>query len=95
MAARSFRKRLEEAVLERHCANHPMTEKWARGELSNRCLMGWAAEQWHWVNKMSTPTFYICKDAPGDVFDLVLRASRLDDLRGGSRAIDCFQSLDG
>ena len=43
MAARSFRKRLEEAVLERHCANHPMTEKWARGELSNRCLMGWAA----------------------------------------------------
>ena len=67
MAARSFRKRLEEAVLERHCANHPMTEKWARGELSNRCLMGWAAEQWHWVNKMSTPTFYICKDAPGDV----------------------------
>jgi len=30
-------------------------------------MMGWAAEQWHWVSKMNTPTFYICKDAPNDV----------------------------
>jgi pyrroloquinoline-quinone synthase len=67
MAARSFRKQLEDAVLERHCANHPMTEKWARGEVSNRCMMGWAAEQYHWVTKMNAPTFFICKDAPDDV----------------------------
>ena len=65
--SRTFRKRLEEAVNERHCANHPMTEKWAVGELSKHCMMGWAAEQWHWVSKMNTPTFYICKDAPDDV----------------------------
>src|SRR5438045_1138024 len=32
--ATSFRQELEAAVMERHCANHPMTEKWARGELS-------------------------------------------------------------
>ena len=66
MATRSFRKQLEDAVLERHCANHPMTEKWARGEVGNRCMMGWAAEQWHWVSKMTPPTFFICKDAPDD-----------------------------
>ena len=65
--SRTFRKQLEAAVSERHCADHPMTEKWARGELSKRCMMGWAAEQWHWVSKMSTPTFFICKDAPDDV----------------------------
>ena len=34
MAGKSaFRGELEDAVLERHCANHPMTEKWAKGEL--------------------------------------------------------------
>lgn len=65
--ARTFRKQLEDAVLERHCANHPMTEKWAKGEVSHRCMMGWAAEQYHWVNKMNTPTFLICREAPDDV----------------------------
>ena len=65
--SRTFRKRLEEAVNERHCANHPMTEKWAEGKLSKNCMMGWASEQWHWVSKMNTPTFYICKDAPDEV----------------------------
>ena len=65
--SRTFRKRLEEAVNERHCANHPMTEKWADGKLSKNCMMGWATEQWHWVSKMNTPTFYICKDAPDEV----------------------------
>ena len=29
----NFRKALEDAVSERHCANHPMTEKWAHGPL--------------------------------------------------------------
>ena len=65
--SRTFRKRLEEAVNERHCANHPMTEIWAEGKLSKNCMMGWATEQWHWVSKMNTPTFYICKDAPDEV----------------------------
>lgn len=46
-----------------------MTEKWARGELGHRCMMGWAAQQWHWVSKMNPVAFYICKDAPNDVID--------------------------
>lgn len=65
--SRTFRKSLQEAVAARHCADHPMTEKWARGELGRRCMMGWAAQQWHWVSRMNPVAFYICKDAPDDV----------------------------
>jgi len=68
MAAKStFRKTLEDAVNERHCADHPMTKDWARGALSKRCLMGWAIEQYHWVSNMRTKDFYICAHAPDDV----------------------------
>lgn len=70
--SRTFRKALEEAVAARHCADHPMTEKWAQGELGHRCMMGWAAQQWHWVSKMNPVAFYICKDAPDDVVDAEL-----------------------
>jgi len=72
----SFRQELEAAVLERHCANHPMTEKWARGELGRSALMGWAVEHWHWVSKMDIPPFYICAKAPADV-----RQEELDNFR--------------
>ena len=51
----SFRDELEAAVLERHCANHPMTEKWARGELGRNPMMGWAVEHWHWISRMKAP----------------------------------------
>jgi pyrroloquinoline-quinone synthase len=67
-----FRQELEAAVLERHCANHPMTEKWARGELGQNAMMGWAVEHWHWVSKMGPPTFHICAKAPRDVIPMEL-----------------------
>lgn len=70
MAAKSsFRKELEAAVDERHCADHPMTEKWARGEVGKRCMMGWAVEQYHWVSNVRSKDFYICAHAPNDVID--------------------------
>ena len=62
-----FRHELEAAVLERHCANHPMTEKWARGELGHKAMMGWAVEHWHWISKMAAPPFLIASKAPPDV----------------------------
>jgi pyrroloquinoline-quinone synthase len=65
-----FRKELEDAILERHCANHPMTGIWARGELGRDALRGWAVEHYHWVSHMSTPNFYICAHAPKDVINL-------------------------
>ena len=65
--ALSFREELEAAVMERHCANHPMTEKWARGGLGRSAMMGWAVEHYHWVSKMSSPTFLIASKAPKDV----------------------------
>ena len=68
--ATTFRQELEAAVLERHCANHPMTEMWARGELGRRAMMGWAIEQYHWVRRMDSPPFLICANAPRDVVAL-------------------------
>lgn len=68
-----FRKELEAAVLERHCANHPMTEKWAKGELGRRARMGWAVEHWHWISNMvQEASFNICAKAPPDVVELEL-----------------------
>jgi pyrroloquinoline-quinone synthase len=63
----SFRDALKEAILQRHCANHPMTEKWACGELSRNALMGWGVEHWHWVSNVYDATFYRCANAPRDV----------------------------
>jgi pyrroloquinoline-quinone synthase len=69
MAGKSaFRIELEDAVLERHCANHPMTEKWAVGELGRNACMGWAVEHYHWISTMLREvTFNICRHAPDDV----------------------------
>jgi pyrroloquinoline-quinone synthase len=73
MAAMSaFRKALEAAVDERHCADHPMTEAWAKGTLGKDCLKGWAVEQYHWVSNMRVKDFYICAHAPNDVIDAQL-----------------------
>ncbi len=71
-ATGNFRKALEEAVSERHCADHPMTEKWAAGELSRNCLMGIAVEHWHWIKNASRWNFPVCSKAPRDVIALQL-----------------------
>ena len=78
MASKSvFRKALEEAVLARHCANHPMTEKWVRGELGKNAQMGWAVEHYHWISTMlNEASFNICSKAPPDVVE-----SELENLR--------------
>ena len=68
----AFRKALEDAVLERHCANHPMTEKWAKGELGRNAMMGWAIEHWHWVHRMNEALFYLCAKGPPDMVELEL-----------------------
>ena len=67
MAVSTFRKALESAVLERHCANHPMTEKWVKGELSRNALKGWAVEHYHWTSNIMPAFFDICARAPMDV----------------------------
>jgi pyrroloquinoline-quinone synthase len=67
MTTSSFTEQLQAAVMERHCANHPLTEKWVEGKLSRNAMMGWAIEHWHWVSKMPQAAFYICAKAPKDV----------------------------
>ena len=40
------------AACSKMCAHHPMTQKWADGELSRNCLMGWGIEQYYWISNL-------------------------------------------
>ncbi len=71
-AVSTFRQELEAAVLERHCAHHPMTQKWAAGELSRNALMGWGIEHYHWISNMSPVTFTKIAYAPPEVRRVIL-----------------------
>ncbi len=71
-AVSTFRKELEDAVLERHCAHHPMTQKWARGELGREAMMGWGVEHYHWVSNTAPANFAKMGDAPPDVRAVLL-----------------------
>src|SRR4051812_9274652 len=62
--ATSFRDEIKAAIRERHCAAHPMTDKWTRGELSRNTLMGWAVEHYHWTANITEGFFYRCAKAP-------------------------------
>jgi pyrroloquinoline-quinone synthase len=72
-AVSTFRKELEDAILERHCAHHPMTQNWARGELSRNALMGWGVEHYHWISSMGGSAFYRMAQAPADAREMTLR----------------------
>ncbi len=69
----TFRRELEDAVNERHCADHPMTEAWAKGELGRNAMKGWGIEHWHWISTILQPAvFNICAKAPPDVVAAML-----------------------
>ena len=69
----AFRQSLEDAVNERHCADHPMWDELAAGDLGRTACMGWAVEHYHWISNMLTEaTFQICAKAPNDVIELEL-----------------------
>src|SRR3954451_16954071 len=68
----SFRDELRAAVDERHCADHPLTDKWARGELGREALMGWGVEHYHWISNISPVTFYKLAHAPADARRVIL-----------------------
>src|SRR5258708_24915740 len=72
----TFREQLEAAVLRRHCANHPMTEKWAKGELSRNARMGWAVEHYHWGSNIWPAVFQICARAQKDAVQAQLENYR-------------------
>src|SRR3954452_91920 len=65
-AVSTFRQELESAVLQRHCAHHPMTQKWAAGKLSRNCLMGWGIEQYHWISNLVPEMFFKRAKAPAE-----------------------------
>jgi pyrroloquinoline quinone (PQQ) biosynthesis protein C len=65
-AVSTLRRDIESAILERHCAHHPMTQKWARGELSRNALMGWGIEHYHWISNIQSSVYYKLATAPPD-----------------------------
>ena len=68
----ALRERLEAAVMERHCANHPLTEKWAAGKLSRNALMGWGIEQYHWISNIYRGELFKAANTPLAVQRLLL-----------------------
>ena len=67
-----LRERLETAVLERHCANHPLTEKWAAGKLSRNAMAGWAIEQYHWISNIYRGELFKAANTPLEAQRLLL-----------------------
>ena len=53
MAKSAFRMALEEAVTQRHSAQHPWSEAWASGRLDRRILGQWVKQQYHFVRHFS------------------------------------------
>jgi len=73
MATKStLRERLEAAVMERHCAKHPLTEKWAAGQISKNAMMGWGIEQYHWISNIYKGELYKAANTPLEAQHLLL-----------------------
>jgi len=73
MATKSaLREKLEAAVLECHCANHPLTEKWAAGKLSRNAMAGWAIEQYHWISNIYRGELFKAANTPIESQKLLL-----------------------
>src|SRR5437879_5854946 len=48
-SAPAFRQQMLDTVERRHCKRHPLTEAWAKGELSKEQLGRWAIEHYHYT----------------------------------------------
>jgi pyrroloquinoline-quinone synthase len=48
----TFRDEMLAVVEARHCKRHPLTEAWAKGELSQLQLGAWAVEHWHFTHDL-------------------------------------------
>jgi pyrroloquinoline-quinone synthase len=73
MATKSaLREKLEAAVLERHCADHSLTKKWAAGEISRNAMAGWAIEQYHWISNIYRGDLFKAANTPLESQKLIL-----------------------
>ena len=50
----TFRQQMLDVVEERHCKRHPLTDAWAKGELSREQMGRWAIEHWHYTHDLHT-----------------------------------------
>ena len=47
-----FRKAINDAIGRRHQANHPLIDKFARGEVKRETVAGTITEIWYWISKL-------------------------------------------
>ena len=69
----TFREQMLDAVEQRHCKRHPLTEAWARGELSKEQLGRWAVEHFHYTHDLHAVCGRIlanCDQAEGRFMEL-------------------------
>lgn len=50
----TFRQQMLDVVEDRHCKRHPLTDAWAKGELSREQMGRWAIEHWHYTHDLHT-----------------------------------------
>jgi pyrroloquinoline-quinone synthase len=71
----AFRKALQAVIDKRHQANHPIVEKWARGEVKRETVAGAITEIWYWINPLIPEAlFNIAARAPKEVAEMELEA---------------------
>src|SRR5437870_2398365 len=50
----TFRDQMLNIVERRHCKRHPLTEAWAKGDLSREQIGRWAVEHYHYTRDLHT-----------------------------------------
>jgi len=72
-SADNFRKSLQAAIDRRHQANHPMIEKWAKGDIKRETVAGAITEIHYWISKLIPEAlFAIAANAPQEVQEMEL-----------------------
>lgn len=76
MVATTFRQEMAEVVNRRHCVNHPLTDAWAKGELSREQLARWCVEHYHYTKDL----YFFCGRIMANCSVPEGRAMELDNL---------------
>ncbi|MSP51281.1 MAG: hypothetical protein EXQ91_02635 [Alphaproteobacteria bacterium] len=77
----TFAQEIQAAVNKRHQADHPLVEKWARGEIKQETVAGAIREIWYWISNLIPEGFLsIAARAPQEVVEMEMEnyAEELD-----------------
>ncbi len=77
----SFAHELQAAVDKKHQANHPLIEKWAKGEVKPETVAGAITEIWYWISRLIPEALFgIAAKAPPEIVEMEMEnyAEELD-----------------